>query len=65
MEPPQPKKGWLQKKGENYLNPWSKRFFVLNESGLSYYLSEDINTPAKGTVSTNNNNNNFMFIKTN
>ena len=51
LDPPQPKQGWLDKRGEIGLKQWSRRWFTLDESGLQYYVDKE-KSVQKGSVST-------------
>jgi hypothetical protein len=38
------KKGWLQKKGQEGMKGWSRRYFTLKEHELLYYESDKTKT---------------------
>jgi hypothetical protein len=50
LEPPQPKQGWLDKRGEIGLKQWSRRWFTLDENGIQYFADKEMKIQ-KGTVS--------------
>jgi len=51
LEPPQPKQGWLDKRGEIGLKQWSRRWFSLDESGVQYFMDREMKLQ-KGSVSS-------------